>query len=127
MIEPSNPETVVVSKVDVCLRGMPRTLKIGAYDWSIVLEDTEEELCGQADFENHRIRLWPKSLKSPSHVVGIAFHECLHVIYDNHDLVKLKRDKEEREEMIVMGFEAGMISLFRDNPKFVTWMKKWLR
>ena len=68
----------------------------------------------------------PENLTSPSHVVGVALHECLHVIFDAHNLGKMKRDKEEREEAIVMGFEAGLVSLFRDNPKLLTWMKKWL-
>jgi hypothetical protein len=115
------------SRVEECLRGLPRTLKIGAYDWSVMLLAGDDANCGQADFETHHLNLWPKNLTSPSHAVGIILHECLHVIFDNHGLVKMKRDKEEREEAIIVGFEAGLVSLFRDNPKFLTWMKKWLR
>lgn len=113
--------------IDACVAGLPKTIKVGAYDWSvIVLEEAGEETCGQADFEFHHLKLWPTNLTSPSHVVGIALHECLHVIFDNHGLGHLKRDKEDREEQIIAGFEAGLISLFRDNPKLLTWMKRWL-
>jgi hypothetical protein len=112
--------------VVACVRGLPKTLKIGPYDWQVRVEDGAADTCGQADFEFHHLRLWPANLTSPSHVVGVALHECLHVIFDAHNLGKMKRDKEEREEAIVMGFEAGLVSLFRDNPKLLTWMKKWL-
>lgn len=112
---------------DDCLQGIPKRLKIGAYDWTVVLESTDEGLCGQANFADYRLRLWPANLTSPSHVVGILIHECLHVIFDNQALTKMKRDKEEREEAIIGGFEAGLVSLFRDNPKFITWVKKFLR
>ena len=112
---------------DDCLAGLPRKLKVGAYDWAVVLHEGDDGLCGQADFAVHRLNLWPKNLTSPSHTVGIVLHECLHVIFENQGLEKMKRGKEDREEAIVVGFEAGLISLFRDNPKMFTWMKKWLR
>lgn len=37
----------------------------------------------------------------------------------------IKRGKD-REEQIICGFEAGLVPLFRDNPKLMNWMKKWL-
>lgn len=113
-----------------CLRGLPRRLKIGAYDWKMAIEEGAGEggdaLYGQADFDTNSIRLWPVNMTSPGHAVGIVLHECFHVIFDNQGLTHLKRDKDDREEQIVLGFEAGMISLLRDNPKLLTWMKKWL-
>lgn len=109
-----------------CIAGLPRTLKIGAYDWAITLETNESDCVGLADWEPHYIRLWPDGLTSPSHVVGTVLHECEHIIFDNHGLGHLKRGKDEREEQIVSAFETGLVSLFRDNPKFLTWMKRWL-
>ena len=114
-------------EVLACLKELPRRLKVGPYDWSVVCLDDGDDNCGQADFETHRLNLWPNNLTSPSHAVGIVVHECLHVIFDNHGLEKMKRGKDDREEAIVMGFESGLVSLFRDNPKILTWMKKWLR
>jgi hypothetical protein len=112
-----------------CLRDLPRILKIGPYDWHVACidDDGADELCGQAVFETNQLNFWPKHLSSPGHVVGVVLHECLHVIFDNHGLDKLKRGRAEREEAIIMGFESGLVSLFRDNPKLLTWMKRWLR
>jgi hypothetical protein len=113
--------------VAACVRGLPKTIKIGAYDWTVVVfDEAHEELCGQSDFETSQIRLWPANLTSHNHAVGITLHECLHVIFANQGLENLKRGKDEREEQIILGFEAGLVSLFRDNPKLLTWMKKWL-
>ena len=113
--------------MDNCLRGLPRTLKLGAYDWSVVFKTGESENHAQADFQAHAIRVWPKDLTSPGHAVGVVLHECLHVIYDNQGLEKMPRGKDAREEAIILGFEAGLVSLFRDNVPLLIWMKKWLR
>lgn len=117
--------------VTLCLRVMPKKLKIGAYDWTVILQpgdgDGKEALCGQAHFDIQQLWLFPKHLTGPDHVVGIVLHECLHVIFDNHGLSQMKRKKDDREEQIILGFEAGLISLFRDNPRLLTWMKKWLK
>jgi len=119
--------TKTVRTVEACIIALPKTMKVGPYDWSvIVMEGKDGALCGQADFEVHYLRLWPANLTSPNHVVGILIHELLHVIFGNHGLEKMKRDKEEREEAIVAGFESGLVSLFRDNPKLLSWMKNWL-
>jgi hypothetical protein len=113
--------------VEACVDELPGVIKIGAYDWAVRVKDELDDKYGQADFELNHINIWRNNLTSAGHAVGIVLHECLHVIFDNQSLGQLKRDKEEREEQIVLGFEAGLISLYRDNPKFVSWMKKWLR
>jgi hypothetical protein len=112
--------------VAACLAGLPVELKIGAYDWKVTLGEGGGDFCGLADFAIHHLTLWPDNLNSPGHAVGIVLHECLHVIFMNQGLEQLKRGREDREEQIVMGFESGLTSLFRDNPKLMTWMKKWL-
>lgn len=112
--------------VQACLTSIPKTIKIGAYDWAVVIIAEASDNCGQADFASNQLRLWPTNLTSPSHTVGITLHECLHVIFENGGLGNLKRNKEEREEQIIVGFESGLVSLFRDNPKLLTWMKRWL-
>lgn len=111
--------------LETCLRGLPRRLKVGAYDWTTAMEDGDSELCGSANFQTQRILLWPSNLTSPGHAVGTLLHECLHIIFENHELDKGKR-KADYEERIVLSFEAGLVSLFRDNPKLMIWMKRWL-
>ena len=113
--------------IAACLAELQTTIKIGAYDWSVCVRDEAGDKYGQADFEFNNINVWHVNLTSAAHAVGIVLHECLHVVFDNHGLGQMKRGKEEREEQIVLAFEAGLISLYRDNPKLLTWMKKWLR
>ncbi len=117
----------LLDDVAACIRGLPRRLKIGPYDWKVVTLDDEHELCGQAVFAEDHLKLWPEMLTSPSHAVGIVLHECLHVIFDNQKLGLVKGSKDAREEAIVDGFETGLISLLRDNPKLFNWMRKWLK
>ncbi|WP_024517093.1 hypothetical protein [Bradyrhizobium sp. Tv2a-2] len=112
--------------VEACIADLPKTIKIGAYDWQVVALDDASENYGQADFDTSAIRIWPKNIATAEKVVGIFLHECYHVMFDNHGLGQLKRDKEDREEQIVLAFEAGMVSLLRDNPKLLMWMKKYL-
>lgn len=116
-----------MSSVADCLVTLPRAIKIGAYDWAVVLEPGNGDLYGQACFDIRQIKLWPEALNNASHTAGIVLHECLHVIFDNHNLGRNMRKADEREEMIVLGFEAGLVSLFRDNPKLVSWLKKSLK
>ena len=117
----------MAGKVDECIREIPRTLKIGAFDWTVVIDEGDSGLYGLARYDTSELILWSKNHTSADRVVGTALHECLHAIFENHGLGKLKRNKAAREEAIITGFESGLISLFRDNPRFVTWMRKWLR
>jgi hypothetical protein len=55
--------------------------------------------------------------------VGTVIHELLHVIYDNEAI----EDKRSSEEAIVVSFETGLVSLFRDNPKLLNWIKRGLK
>jgi hypothetical protein len=109
-----------------CVDGLPRILKIGAYDWKIIVETADSDDFGEMDLNSTKITLWQNNMTSPGHLVGTTLHECLHVMFENYGLEQMKRDKKAREEQIVSAFESGLISLLRDNPKLLTWMKKWL-
>lgn len=111
-------------QVEALLRTLPRKIKVGAYDWRIVLNDGDNENHGQADFEFHRINLWPETIIDPVHCVGIVFHELLHTIFGDRGLDTPEADFEEQ---IVIGFETGIVSLYRDNPKLLTWIKRGLK
>ena len=113
--------------IETCLQALPRKLKIGAYDWSVVVDDSESENAGQARFASDELVIWRSNITSTGHAVGTVLHECLHIVFENQGLGKMKRGKEEREEAIILGFETGLISLFRDNPKLFNWMRKWLK
>ncbi|SHH47999.1 hypothetical protein [Bradyrhizobium erythrophlei] len=115
-------------EVDTLLKALPRRIKVGAYDWRVILNEEEADIekCGEADFEHHVVNLWPSHLNSPDHAVGIVIHELLHVIFDNADL-EGNHTSPDPEEEIVIGFEQGLVALYRDNPRLLTWIKKGLK
>jgi hypothetical protein len=115
--------------VKECLRGLPKKIKIGPYDWVVVIKEGPNANCGSAVFQHLELRLWPANIKNPALVVGVVLHECLHVIYDFHALDKLPKQtsRDDVEEKVITAFEGGLVSLFRDNPKMMVWMKKWLK
>lgn len=109
-------------QVEALLRTLPRKVKVGAYDWRIKIEEGENEDLGNTVWETYRILIWPEMFPSPEHAVGTILHEILHVIHDNEDICHA-----QEEEDIVSGFEVGLISVFRDNPRLLTWIKKGLK
>lgn len=115
--------------VEALLKVLPKKIKVGAYDWHVkILEGNDK--CGEADFEFHHINLWPEALVDAAHTVGIVIHELLHVIYDNEDLHFNQVgsvDPDALEEEIVVGYEQGLVALYRDNPRLLTWIKKGLK
>lgn len=115
--------------VEALLRILPKKIKVGAYDWHVkILEGNDK--CGEAAFEFHHINLWPEALVDAAHTVGIVIHELLHVIYDNEDLTTSRlvgKSDDDAEEEIVVGYEQGLVALYRDNPRLLTWIKKGLK
>jgi hypothetical protein len=114
-------------QVTAILRTLPRRIKVGAYDWRVVIHDGPDDKYGEADFATHHINLWPENLIDGPHAVGVVIHELLHVIYGDRNVIEVLSngdDTEEHEEGIVLAFENGIVSLYRDNPKLLTWIKR---
>jgi hypothetical protein len=97
---------------------------VGAYDWRIKVDTGPSEDYGETDYDKAEITIWPANHQSPERLVGTVIHELLHVIYDNEELAGAVG---EIEETIVVGFETGLVSLFRDNPKLLNWIKRGLK
>jgi hypothetical protein len=111
-------------EVEAVLKTLPRRIKVGAYDWRIKINNDPSEDYGEANFEKAIITIWPANHQSPDRVVGTVLHELLHVIYSNEELSGAVGDPEET---IVLSFETGLVSLFRDNPKLLNWIKRGLK
>jgi hypothetical protein len=110
--------------VEAVLKTLPRRIKVGAYDWRIKVDTGPSEDYGETDYDKAEITIWPANHQSPERLVGTVIHELLHVIYDNEELAGAVG---EIEETIVVGFETGLVSLFRDNPKLLNWIKRGLK
>lgn len=110
----------------LALRRLPKTLQIGAYDYRILIADDDPDHWGLTDIDNKTITIWPRGMRDSAFLVGIVIHEITHVIYHNADL-DLGAIIDEPEERIVIEFEQGLVSLYRNNPKLLTWIKKCLK
>lgn len=113
--------------VEAVLKTLPRRIKVGAYDWRIKVEPGPSEDYGETDYDKAVITIWPANHQSPERLVGTVIHELLHVIYDNEQLAGAGVVSTDPEETIVCGFETGLVSLFRDNPKLLNWIKRGLK
>jgi hypothetical protein len=108
--------------VEVVLRTLPRRIKVGAYDWRIKVDPGPSEDFGETNYDKAEITIWPANHQSPERLVGTVIHEALHVIYDDKELAT-----SNEEEAVVVAFETGLVSLFRDNPKLLNWIKRGLK
>jgi hypothetical protein len=114
-------------EVEAVLKTLPRRIKVGAYDWRIKIDTEPSEDYGEANYDKAEITVWPANHQSPERLVGTVIHELLHVIYENEQLAGAGVVSREPEERIVGGFETGLVSLFRDNPKLLNWIKRGLK
>ena len=105
------------------LKTLPRRIKVGAYDWRIKIDTEPSEDYGETDFDKAEITIWPANHQSPERLVGTVIHELLHVLYGEEE----KTGAALGEEAIVVSFETGLVSLFRDNPKLLNWIKRGLK
>jgi hypothetical protein len=112
------------TSIEALLTTLPRKVKVGAYDWRVVVASGENDDWGITEFDKYQITIWPDQMPDAPFCVGIVLHELLHVIYDNEALAGIVGDVEET---IVVGYERGLIALFRDNLKLLTWIKRGLK
>lgn len=115
-------------QVEALLRTLPRKIKIGAYDWRVEINEGTSENYGQAVYDRNELHLWPEMFLGPAQTVGIVIHELLHAVIDDRDLMPdFRRILANQEEALVTGLEIGLITLLRDNPKLLTWIKRGLK
>jgi Zn-dependent peptidase ImmA (M78 family) len=111
-------------EVEAVLKTLPRKIKVGAYDWRIKVDTNPSEDYGEANYDNAVITIWPANHQSPERLVGTVIHELLHILYDENALDEVTPYKEETT---VVAFETGLVSLLRDNPKLLNWIKRGLK
>lgn len=115
-------------EVEAVLRTLPRKVKVGAYDYRIRLHEklTEDDNWGDYDTRAMEINIYgTEEMPSAVFLVGVVLHELLHAIWAV-EIVDLVGDGDH-EEYVVSNFETGLVSLFRDNPKLLTWFKRGLK
>ena len=95
------------------------SLKILNLDWSVTWVpkniSSGTEKFAWADLRNQALFI-EESLSSGKSRESIL-HEILHALYWVFDL----KDKE-KEERVISCLSTGLLSIFRDNPKFALWL-----
>lgn len=100
---------------------MPRSLRIGAHDYSIELMPTEwkrddgDVVFGEFHEFEQKIML-RSDIKSASMAMEVAVHEIMHVII--HPL----NFEAQQEEQLTQVIGLGLAQVIRDNPALLEWM-----
>jgi hypothetical protein len=99
---------------------LPKTVRIGPYDYSIVYMDNdtvlERNVMGQSSPLKQEIRLRPV-YNSDAMLLDTFLHECLHALYSVMGV-----QDDFKEELIIGHLSTGLTMLFRDNK----WLAKWI-
>lgn len=116
-------------EVQKLLPTLPKKLKIGAYNYDIVTlpdyitGDDDRKKWGLCSPSEQKLTLANiEGMPSSEMLVGLLIHEVIHAIWNDRNL-----KPRETEENIVLAFEVGLVSLFRDNPGLLDWIKKGLK
>jgi hypothetical protein len=77
---------------------------------------------GECDFASQTIRVFGK--QGPDEFCNTILHEILHGINDIH---KIKFKSSKQEEAYVTSYADTILTLFKDNPRLLTWIQRQLK
>jgi len=102
-------------------QGLPDKLRIGPYDYKVVVVDKiteDKEAWGL--FEQGKLSITLSNDQANKlFAADTLLHEVLHAIYANTGIQALTP-----EEGVCSAMATGIIQVLRDNPKFRTWLIK---
>lgn len=93
------------------MRGVPQSVKVGAVDYVVSVEETTDGEYGECVSHLQLIRLAKN--QTAQGVGDTLLHEILHAIWYESGLFDVKRPDEER---IVRTLSTWLKMVFRDNP-----------
>lgn len=92
----------------------PDQIKVMGKRWSVSYEAMSADEMGESDLEKQHITI--KDGLKPEQEKSTLLHEVLHAISDT-----LGAGLTEKQ---VQGLETGLWAVLKDNPKFVTYLRK---
>lgn len=105
---------------------LPKKVKIGYAEYNVkhVAKKSQKRYAdlGECDYTNHLITLFGN--QAPSELCDSFFHECLHAIIMNFN-IPFKNGKEE--ERYVKHFSHSLMTVFKDNPSLLDYLKYQLK
>lgn len=104
------------SKMTGTAKGIPSSLRILGKTFSVrcLKKDEEVEVDGLMELGKQRISIRPSPNKECTQ--DTSLHEVVHAVADSLGL--------EMTESQVHGLAAGLLSVFKDNPKYAKWLTK---
>ena len=103
------------------LASMPKKIKVGPHTYIVRIVENLQGDMAEIDTDAQSIEIVSSAASAPQ-VVGRLVHELLHAIWQDRDL-----GKRADEERVVLQYESGLIQLFQDNPKLLTWIRRGLK
>lgn len=106
---------------------LPKTIKIGHKSYSLnrpkgVLYSAKgEEAWGLNRAAEQAIDVSSK-LPCKSLEAEVVLHECLHGLFDHFELQQLESMTDTREEFLVSTLSRGLVMVFHDNPKLMSYL-----
>jgi len=103
--------------------GLPKSVKVGPYDVSIVERDESwtEEVHAVGMFESAKLRIEVNVYRDAVYVLDTLIHEIFHAIFFTYDLA----DDDKEEKVVTVGATA-FTQVLRDNPTLTTFMHRVL-
>lgn len=105
-------------------KGMPKTVRIGCYIYSIELMHQEDAeiagVMGATKLITQKIRMRPN--QPPQQAANTFVHEVIHGIHDVYGLC----DDSNEEEFTALTAN-GLCAFWQDNPKAVKWWESLLK
>lgn len=107
-------------------KSIPKTIKVGARDYSIVLlphrKASQDNIYGRQNAEDGTIELDDSMTEDNARI--FAIHEVMHAIYANQCMYNVRSlPPQDQEEFIVDNMSKGFAEVLKNNPKFLNWIK----
>lgn len=107
------------------VKELPKTVRVGPFDFHIVPMDmhkaTANSRYGECSSIEMKISI-QEEFSSPIKAVDTVLHEISHAIFWAYGL-----EDGDKEERTVSTFGTAWTQVWRDNPKLLAWVGKWVQ
>lgn len=111
-----------------CYATMPKTVRVGAYDYTIeVLTSREAGALGvYGHCAHYDLAIRIADDLHVQHVVNTLVHEIFHAICWVYGSTVVEGNEGESEESFVNQGANGFMQVWRDNPELMLWVHRWV-
>jgi hypothetical protein len=116
-------EDIELATVADLLSALPKKLKIGTQVWQVTIIEFPPDVrkWGEIDADKQIITVH-KFMPVRERLVETVLHEIIHGIWNARNL-----PEEICEEQAIEHLAPGLLGVFQDNPRFVSWLRRALK